>query len=260
MKIGRNLRRATDDLLMVRCEIFREALSARMDSELGPVSEEDVDAHVATCSACRAWRDRNAALRRSLLLCVAPPVPDLTDTILANTPSPAPEKWGLRVALALVAIAQSALALTQLLGMDTGMHAGHGGFTMSHLLNESAAWNLAVGVGLLWAALRPQAAAGQLPVIAGFVLVLTIVSADDLAAGNVTAGRLESHGFVVLGLALLYAVHRRHRDRLEPGPVTGDILMTDNHISLRDRNPRPTAAAVDGTGRTTRPAGRHHAA
>jgi predicted anti-sigma-YlaC factor YlaD len=230
-----------------------------MDSELGPLSEEIVDEHVAGCAACRSWQDRNLALRRSLLVCVAPPVPDLTGTILAKAPSPAAKNRRLRVALGLVAVAQSGLALMQLLGMDSGMHAGHGGFTVGHLLNESAAWNLAIGIGLLWAALRPHAAAGQLPLIAGFVLALTVVSADDLVSGNVTAGRLETHGLVVLGLTLLYAVHRQHRGRHEPAPVTGDLLSTEHNITLRERNPRQAIAQSPSSG-TTRPAGRHHAA
>jgi len=244
----------------VRCEIFREALSAQIDSESGPLSEETLNRHVEGCTTCRSWREKSLVVRRSLVLGAAPPVPDLSEIILTNAPAPISEKWSLRIALGLVAIAQSCLSLAQLLGMDSGMHGDHGGMMEGHLLNESAAWNLAVGIGLLWAALRTEAAAGQLPLITGFVAVLTVVSADDLVGGNVTVARVVSHGFVVLGLVLLYAVYRQHRDLHKPSPVTGDALTTDGKITLRDRNSHWTSTHTPSGVETRRPTGRHHAA
>jgi predicted anti-sigma-YlaC factor YlaD len=195
------------------CQACREALSARLDGEAEPMPAGAVDRHVSTCAGCRSWLVRAERLHRSLLLSAAPPVPDLTEVILERTPLPGNEGWPVRIGLGLVAIAQLALALSQLL--DT--HAGH---DTGHLTHESSAWNLAVGVGLLWAALRTKAAAGQLPVLAGFVAVLTILSAIDAVNGNVTPGRLLSHGLVVAGLLLLLVVHRQHRDRNHPPRVT----------------------------------------
>ncbi|WP_328610796.1 zf-HC2 domain-containing protein [Amycolatopsis sp. NBC_00345] len=241
------------------CEIFREALSARLDSEPGPLPGDQVDAHLATCSACRGWYARGEALRRAMLVRAAPAVPDLTASILAQAPPLSREKWGLRVALGLVGLVQGGLAFAQLLGMDTGMH---GGAMTGHLINESAAWNLAVGIGLLWAALRTRAAAGQLPMIAGFVLVLTVVTTSDLIGGQVTAGRVLTHVFLFVGLGLLFAVHRQHRARQEPGPGLGDELDTgaDTQV-LPGRGSLGLARPPARRGRNQqRPAGRHHAA
>ncbi|WP_033289510.1 zf-HC2 domain-containing protein [Amycolatopsis jejuensis] len=240
------------------CEIFREALSARLDGETGPLPGEQVDEHLVTCVSCRSWYDRSVALRRSFLVRSAPAVPDLTDRILADTPAPPREKWGLRVALGLVGLVQCGLAFAQLLGMD---NAHGGGFMTGHLLNESAAWNLAVGVGLLWAALRTRAAAGQLPMITGFVIVLAVLTTSDLIGDRVTAGRVLSHVFLVAGLALLYAVHRQHRLRHQPGPDLADTADDPADTTITTRGTLALARPHPKRGRDSqRPTGRHHAA
>ncbi|WP_307793376.1 zf-HC2 domain-containing protein [Amycolatopsis sp. MtRt-6] len=203
-----NFREPPSDYWTMRCEDCREALSARLDGEAEPVSPDE---HLATCAECREWFAGAERLRRTMLLRPAPPVPDLTAAILERTPAPSGEHWGRRTALAVVAIAQLGLAFAQLLGT-----AGEHGV---HLDHESGAWNLAVGVGLLTAALLPRTAGGQLPLLTGFVGVLLVLSAGDLAAGQVTLSRLATHLLVVLGLALLYAVHRGHRDHGTPLPA-----------------------------------------
>ncbi|MGW3961863.1 zf-HC2 domain-containing protein [Amycolatopsis sp. NPDC005003] len=192
----------------MRCEECREALSARLDGEAEPVSPDE---HLTSCAACREWLEGAERLRRAMLLRPAPPVPDLTAAILERTPAPSGERWGRRIALAVVAIAQLGLAFAELLGTAGGHSA--------HLGHESGAWNLAVGIGLLTAALLPRTAGGQLPLLTGFVGVLLVLSAGDLAAGQVTLSRLSTHLLVVLGLALLYAVHRDQRDRGAPLPA-----------------------------------------
>ncbi|MGW4526291.1 zf-HC2 domain-containing protein [Amycolatopsis sp. NPDC004378] len=198
--------RPPSDYWEMRCEDCREALSARLDGEEEPASPDE---HLTSCAACRAWFARASDLRREMLLRPAPRVPDLTAAILERTPAPSGEGWGLRIALAVVAIAQLGLAFGQLLD-------AHG---VVHLDHESGAWNMAVGIGLLVAVFRPRTAGGQLPLLAGFVGVLLVLSAGDLAAGQVTVARLATHVLVVAGLALLWAVHRAHRDRHAPLPA-----------------------------------------
>lgn len=158
----------------------------------------------------------------------APAVPDLTDTILERIPAPTGVKWRARIGLGVVAIAQLSLAVAQLMGIATGMGGmPNGGLMAGHLTHESAAWSLAVGIGLLCASLRPGAAAGQLPLLTGFVLVLTALSVGDLVGHEVTAGRILSHGLIVLGLLLLYVVHRQRRDDHHPNPVIGDAASAE---------------------------------
>ena len=72
----------------------------------------------------------------------------------------------------------------------------------------STAWNLALGLGMFWTALRPRATAGVLPVLAAFVAVLVPFSAQDLVSGAAPVSRITSHALLVLGLALLFVVHR----------------------------------------------------
>ncbi|OZM73061.1 hypothetical protein CFN78_12645 [Amycolatopsis antarctica] len=243
------------------CETFREALSARLDGETGPLPDAEVDAHVDECAACRSWYAEGTRLRRSMVVRAAPPVPDLTAAILENAPPPRRDRWGPRVALAVVALAQCGLAFAQLLGVPDLAHGAHGALTAGHLGNESAAWNLAIGVGLLWAALRTTAAAGQLPVIGGFVLVLAFVSAGDLIGDRVGADRVLSHGVVLAGLILLYVVHRGHRELHRPGPAraragggdAGTGAGVPDHPPTSEGRPR-------GRGPFPRPAGRHRAA
>jgi len=204
----------------VKCVTCREALSARLDGETEPVPPEVVDRHVAGCAACRSWLAGAERLHRTMLLRPAPPVPDLTAVILERTPAPPSEGWTARIALAVVAIAQLGLAFAQLLGVEDHA-AGHGSESLiGHLSHESSAWNLAVGVGLGWAAVRTKAAAGQLPALTGFVALLLALSAGDLVTGQVTAGRVLTHGLVVAGLLLLYVVNRQHRLRNRPSPAT----------------------------------------
>ncbi|MBB5957103.1 putative anti-sigma-YlaC factor YlaD [Saccharothrix tamanrassetensis] len=219
------------------CETCREALSARLDGEPEPVPAGDTDAHLDGCAACRAWQDEAAALTRSLRLRPATPTPDLAAAVLdAAAPVKATTRgWYPRAALAGVAVAQLTLGLAQVLGSGTApAAAGHGvhGASGSHLFNESTAWNLALGLGLLWTALRPRATTGMLPVVAGFVVVLGVFSVQDLVAGQATVQRVTSHAILLLGLVLLVVVHRGWRDPdggrvADPLPDSPDVVGTE---------------------------------
>src|SRR5690606_16912266 len=86
--------------------------------------------------------------------------------------------------LAAVGVLQVALGVTQLFvdGFGHGAHL-HGDLAWSqHLLDEGAAWNVAVGVGLLWVARRPRYAAGFLVPLIVFVVILGGISIRDLVA------------------------------------------------------------------------------
>ncbi|WP_433261874.1 zf-HC2 domain-containing protein [Actinosynnema sp. CS-041913] len=248
------------------CETCREALSARLDDEREPAPAADTDAHVAGCAACREWQDGAAALTRSLRLRPASATPDLVDAVLDNAvldnavldpASPVPPKatrgWYPRAALAGVAVAQITLGLAQVLGPGAAPDlAGHGihGASGNHLFNESTAWNLALGLGLLWTALRPRATTGMLPVVAGFVVVLGAFSVQDLVAGQATVQRVTSHAILVLGLLLLVVVHRGRRDPdgarvARPRPDSPDGTAEDTYPEpAAERPARPRLRPV----------------
>jgi len=180
------------------------------------VPADQVDAHLETCASCQAWHAEAAALTRTLRVRPATPVPDLTAAILDAAPPitpPAPRRSLPRILLGCVAIAQLLLGMGQVVGSWTAaMHVGHAmGVGGGHLFNESTAWNLAVGLGLLWTALRPAATAGMLPVVGAFLAVLVPYSASDLLSGTATASRVLSHLILVIGLGLLVLVHFGNR-------------------------------------------------
>ncbi|MEU0791110.1 zf-HC2 domain-containing protein [Amycolatopsis sp. NPDC005961] len=234
------------------CALFRESLSAAMDGETGPLPEAEVERHLRGCGACRAWQDQARRLRRSMLR-QAPAVPDLTTAILERAPLPSREKWAARVALGLVGLVQSGLGFAEFL-VPGDTHAG-----AVHLSNESAAWNLALGIGLLWAALRPRTAGAQLPLVAGFALVLGVASVIDVSDGQVGAGRLLTHSLLVVGLVLMFVVHREQRRRPAPAPLNADALGTDDEVRLPEHDaPAPLAPVRNRFPR--RPASRHRAA
>ncbi len=203
------------DNVYVDCSTCREALSARLDGEDEGVPTAEVDAHLETCADCQEWQETATSLNRTLRVRPATPVPDLAAAILDAAPPitpPAPRGWLPRMLLGGVAVAQLTLGLAQVLGTGTSTHGGHTtGVDSSHLFNESTAWNLALGLGLLWTALRPAATAGMLPVTAAFVAVLIPYSASDLLSGTATTGRVLSHSLLLVGLALLALVHFRDR-------------------------------------------------
>lgn len=211
----------TRDNLTVDCQTCREALSARMDGEQEPVPAADTDRHLAGCAACRSWQARATEVTRLVRVREVTPTPDLTAHILdraapvlVNT-----RGWWARLALGVVALAQLTLGLTQILGMDTTAH--HVTPLGGHLFNESTAWNLAVGLGLFWVVFRTSAAAGLIPVLGGFVLVLLGFSTHDLITGAAPVARIAEHGLLIAGLVLLVIVHRQHRT---PAPGHGEAV------------------------------------
>ncbi len=188
-------------------------LSAQLDGEDDPAGRPAVDAHLAECAGCRGWLDQAAAVNRLTRLGV-PAAPDLSGKILAELPAPAPRRrlpsaTMLYVALALVGAVQLILGLGQVGGGVAGVHV-HTGLdaTPGHLWHESAAWNVAVGAGYLFIALRRSRPSGLVPMLTAFVGMLLLLSVNDLTAGRVDATRLVSHGFVILGYLLVVGLSR----------------------------------------------------
>ena len=248
---------------IVECLTCRESLSARLDGETEPVPAPQVDAHLAECGACRAWLRCAEDLNRLLRVRPAVPVPDLGDAILADAPVLEPAQgWGIRGALVCVAVAQVALGLSQLVGVGTtAMHVEHddGPAVAGHLFNESTAWNLALGIGMLWAAFRPRATTGLVPMLAGFLVVLFAYSTHDLLTGAAPVSRVLGHGLLVVGLVLMIIVDRRHRPRT---PESARASLPETAHARADGTAEPDDLDVAGpTGRPhLRPAGHHRAA
>jgi predicted anti-sigma-YlaC factor YlaD len=252
-----------DDHMGVLCADYREELSARLDGEDDPRARPGVDAHLETCAVCRAWFDDAARITRMARTGPAQRTPDLVDAVGAHAPVP-PARWLRRVLRALLVLAgagQLVLAGVQIVPdgvRDEG--AAMDGASLLHFAHESAAWNLALGVGFLWVAWRVARAPGLVPTLTAFVVVLSALTGLDFAAGHVDLARLSSHALVLIGYAAVLALTAR--------TTGGDGFFP--HAGRRGQRSRPAGAgpppeAGDATqedqrGRHLRPTAHHEAA
>jgi predicted anti-sigma-YlaC factor YlaD len=188
-------------------------VSARLDGEPLGLSAAALDAHLASCSDCAGWAETAARATRLARLDVRP-VPDLADRIAADIARPARRvlrrRHLLRLGLLLVGLAQLAIGVPALTGDSIGMAMS------AHGAHEAAAWNLAIAAAFIAVASVPRRAAGLIPLLGTFLVVLGALSARDLAAGSVSVGRLATHGVALLGLLLLIGLDRAER-ALPPG-------------------------------------------
>lgn len=226
----------------MECEIAREALSARMDGEHEPVPARRVDEHLASCPECRQWQDElnsQMDLLRGLIAADRTRMTAVTDSVAQ--PALPETRDGLdwvRIALAVVGGIQIILAVLQAAGVSIGVHVGHsmGG----HVVNESTAWSVALGVAMLVAAARPAAAMGLAIVGGVFTLVLTGYVVVDGLTGAVGAVRMLSHLPALAGVVLTVLVWRRHtleppRPDRDAAPTLDDITLPDNASRGRRR-------------------------
>jgi predicted anti-sigma-YlaC factor YlaD len=200
-------------------------LSAQLDGEDDPALRPLVDEHLAQCAGCRDWLDRAAVVNRLTRTAPVSDVPDLTAAILAALPEQPVTPWRRRlpvaallyVALAMVGAVQLILGLTQVGGGVSAGHAHNGlGATQGHLWHESAAWNVAVGAGYLFIALRRTRPTGLVPMLTAFVGMLLLISVTDLTGGRVDVDRLIGHGFVIAGYLLVVALARGIGGEMRP--------------------------------------------
>lgn len=224
------------------CDIAREALSARLDGEREPVPSARVDEHLASCPQCRAWYADAHGWTLQLRRMAGEPEPRL-----AGGPVPTQSdalgdwmKWirshWARSALALLGVAQIALAVAQIGGADFGMvaahgaqHGGMGAMSGAHLLNESTAWSVALGAGMVIAAVWPSTVPGLACILVSFTVVLAGYVISDGLSDQVTGVRLLSHLPVVLATVLALLLWRRGgRDTPSSNTRMDDIVLPDN--------------------------------
>jgi predicted anti-sigma-YlaC factor YlaD len=212
-----------DDLGAMDCNEAREHLSARLDGEeplsSPPGTIDGVDHHLMSCASCRAWGEAIGSVRSMVSALPAVLPRDRTAEILG-----AAERRGLladagaldarhlwRVALAMLAVVQLVLAIPGVL-----MGSGH---EMSvHMAREHGSWDVALAVGLLFAAWRPARAWGLLPLVGAFVGSTLVASVVDVAGGQATALYASSHSLEVASLLVLWLLAR-------PQPVAATPRM-----------------------------------
>jgi predicted anti-sigma-YlaC factor YlaD len=199
------------------CPRFREAISARLDGEALGMPAAELDGHLDACPACAGWADRVGVVTRRARLAAAPAVPDLTAVVLGALPEELPGLaaaarsrlvgTGLRLALLVVGAAQAGLAWPAITSGVASMSAP------VHMAHETGAWNLGLAATFLAVAAAPRLAAGALPFLGTFTVLLGIVTLQDLGAGHVTADRAVVHVLLLAGLVLVSTIAWRGRRR-----------------------------------------------
>ncbi|GAB3138673.1 zf-HC2 domain-containing protein [Micromonospora sonneratiae] len=204
------------------CDKVRIALSARLDGEDPQAPATVLDGHLTTCSGCRNWLARAEQVTRLVRVRVAD-VPDLTATVLAAVAADpraaaaerqrrAATAYGrrqiLRVAVAVAAVAQLAVALPILL-------AGLGVAADPHTSREMASFDVALAVGFVLAAYRPERAQAFVPV--AFVLAICLAGTSVIDIANSTTALVHEIGHLaaVVQAGLLWALGRVSR-RIDP--------------------------------------------
>lgn len=207
-----------------------------MDGASAP--DVEADRHLAGCDACADWWERVSRLGRLTRTANALPTRDLGAEAMAAILAAAPRRSRLpgvlRLALLCVGLAQFLLGVAQISTLAAGGQHSHdpvvAAVSSGHLWHESAAWNVAIGAALAWLAWRRTRPGGLLPVMTAFVAVLTLLTVNDAIIGRVEVSRILSHGFVLVGYALLLVLNRRGFGE-PPG----------------DRKPTPWRLPSDGT-------------
>jgi predicted anti-sigma-YlaC factor YlaD len=189
------------------CMQIHQAISARLDGEDPGLDEATVYAHLATCADCRAFAHRADTLHRRVRLAPAPVVPDLTPGILTaigaeETAGAEPDtNLALRWILVAIAVAQIAVAIPALIfGSDAGLPV--------HTARHIGSFDVALGVGFLYAAWKPSRIPGLLPVVAALVVCLVGSSFLDVAAGSTRALGEAQHVLDFVGLAVVWLLSR----------------------------------------------------
>lgn len=251
----------------MRCDVAREELSARLDGERPRVLAQQVDAHLESCRRCRAWLIDAAAQTRRFAAVGTSPGPDLAGQIMARAgvaPTPRYRRWlgavgpgHWRWCLIAVGVFQIAIAAAQIGGIDFGImsHHGHDAMHGEHLLHESTAWLLALGLAMIVAAVWSSAALGVAAIAGAYSLALVGYVAVDAWHGEVTAARIASHVPVLVGTVFALPVARDRTgaptsqpSEAEPAAPVRSAALTHRrrHRNLRPVNRSTTAGRMPG--------------
>ncbi|AKC39843.1 RNA polymerase sigma factor SigC [Mycolicibacterium phlei] len=234
----------------MNCQEVREQLSAWVDGEQASVARKRLDEHVLSCASCREWLGLARGLERQFAYARSAPTHDLTGQILAAaaveplTRTARYAHWARhninRCALVLIGLLQLGVAGMQVAGIDFGMVSSHhhGAMTGAHLMNESTAWVVALGVAMVIAGVRPAAAAGMATVLGAFALVLTGYVINDAVNDQVTLARIVSHSPVLLGLIFALLVLRDYRAGRTPPNQHRAVFLDE--VAAGERHLRST--------------------
>ena len=196
---GGNFRGAPAHLQDMRCDRFREAISARIDGEDPGLPDGTLDAHLGACADCRAWQQQAHVITRRARLGGSFLDHDLSSRVLAAVPDASTgrrRRFTQRAGLAAAAAAQLAITVPLLLlghDHDAGPHAAH----------ELGSFDLALAIAFAVGAVRPALAAGLAWPCAIAAAGLTGTAVIDLIGGQAPGVDEAQHLVAVAGALLL---------------------------------------------------------
>lgn len=205
-----------DDWFHMSCDRFRDAISARADGEDAGLPDEEVDAHLVGCPACREFDSSARRMRRRLGVYPTDAVPDASRSIVQRTgyEDRRQRAAAVRWLLATAAIAIIAMAVPDFLTSDP-----HG-----HAVRHVGAFSLAYAAGLLMVAVRPARARTMLHVGIVLVAALAATTVYDVARGDVALFGESVHLVEVASVVLLWALSRPIRD----GAAQSDVRASSD--------------------------------
>jgi predicted anti-sigma-YlaC factor YlaD len=244
----------------MKCEQIREMLSAQLDGEERAGESVTTDAHLRGCPDCRQWLDDAAAVTRLVRTrVVTEPSPDLSDAVLAAAPQrrQGPRLVGaLRLLLGVLSAVQILLGVAQIAAAARSPHP-HGA---DHLWHESAAWNVAVGAGFLWIALRRGRPVGMLPTLTAFIGVLILLTVNDMMVSTVDLDRVLSHGFMIGGYLIVLLLSRLGREAEPPAGARAPHSGVPSGRAGGGDPARPALRLLPGLPGNSQPQNRRNAA
>lgn len=178
------------------CSPYLETVSADLDGE---ASVEELDAltrHLESCTSCNDMSSAMSGLHRVVRVRGAEPTPNLVPAVLGNARSPRLGRWQwVRYSLGVVAATNLVLGLPQFL---------FGAAAEGHESRHLGAFTIAVSIGLLFAAIRPERAYGLLPFAAALGLTMVTGAVIDMLGAQRSVLAESAHVLDLLGLVLLW--------------------------------------------------------
>ena len=194
------------------CDVWQTAISARADGEDPGVDERLLDAHRASCAACRSFAAAIDGSRRRLSVQMAPEMPDVSRRVskLAAMADRA-SRWSIvRALLVVVAVEVIVLSAPSLFDSD------------NHDARHLGAFSIAYGVSLLVVVVRPARARTVLPVAMVLAGALLITALIDLVRGVVPLTEEATHLPELVSVLLVWLLTvPAPRRRVGDAPVTG---------------------------------------
>ncbi len=221
----------------MNCQAAREAISALLDDEDPGVAEYVLDDHLAGCPGCRRWQGAAHDVTRNTRLGPARPVSVGGDELVAavlehSRPPRRPASLTLaRAGLVVIGIAQAAITVPVLLY-------GRDHTAPVHVAHETGAFAMALAVGFVVAAWRPDRARGMQALVGAAVALLVVTAALDLLHGRTDMGDEAPHLLAIAGWLLLVRVAVA-----TPAP-TVDLSRSRVPTVRAARGRRPTVGAI----------------